>query len=254
MLRFLANFRVLIPSIFALGLAYVPLHAVATFKCVDERGVTHYGDVMPWQCAKTPVSEVSRGGTVLKRYEAPLTAEQLATRAAQQVKDRENARIAKEQKVKDAALLASFSSEKDFDISRDRELLQLETRMTLQTARVTDLDALVQKRKDELEFYKSGRIKSTKKVDPKNPPKPVEAPPDLVAALARAESERAAIDVQIGAADAERKTVTARYELEKARWVRLKYGEDAKVTPTPAPQNKAAASSADIKSAGSVKK
>ncbi len=222
--------------------------AIATFKCVDERGVTHYGDVMPAQCAKTPISQVSGSGTVLKRYAAPLTPEQIAARTEQEAKDREAKRIATEQKVKDAALLASYSTEKEFDISRDRELLQLQTRLNNQKARITDLDATVQKRKNDLEFYKSGRVKKTLKVDPKNPPKPIEAPPELVSALERAEKERAAVDVQIANAEAERQTVTARYEAEKTRWMRLKYGESA--TPTPA----TTAKTADAKTAPAGKK
>lgn len=234
MLCFSSKFSLFTLSLFALWSACAATPALATFKCVDERGVTHYGDIMPWQCAKTPINEVSGSGTVLKRYAAPLTPEQLAARSAQELKDRDAKRIAAEQKVKDAALLASYSTEKDFDISRDRELLQLETRMTLQQARITELDALVQKRKDDLEFYKSGRVKKVLKVDPKNPPKPIEAPPDLLSALARAEKERIAIDVQVANAEAERKVVTARYEAEKARWVKLKYGENATVTPVAA--------------------
>ena len=206
-----------------------PLDAWATFKCVDDRGVTHYGDVMPWQCAKTPVNEVSRSGSVVRRYEAPLTPEQIAARNAQALKDKEAKRLADEQKIKDAALLASYSSERDFDISRDRELLQLETRLTNQKNRIADLTASVQKRKDDLEFYKSGRVKKVTRIDPKNPPKPIEAPPELVAALARAEQERAAIDVQIASSEAERKIVTDRYETEKARWAKLKYGANATI-------------------------
>ncbi len=252
MLRFSSKLSVLSTGILMLASLCAPVPALATFKCVDDRGVTHYGDVMPWQCAKTPVSEVSRSGTVLKRYAAPLTPEQLEARTAQEIKDREAKRILAEQKVKDAALLASYSTEKDFDISRDRELLQLETRLTLQQARITDLDALVQKRKDDLEFYKSGRVKKVLKVDPKNPPKPIEAPPELVSALTRAEKERAAIDVQVANSEAERKTVTARYEAEKARWIRLKYGENAKVTP--APVKAAEAKATDAKAAPAAKK
>jgi hypothetical protein len=245
MLRFSSKLGYSTARIVVLLTACASVPALATFKCVDERGVTHYGDVMPPQCAKTPISEVSGSGTVLKRYAAPLTPEQLAARNEQEIKDREARRIATEQKVKDAALLASYSTEKEFDISRDRELLQLQTRLNNQKARITDLDATVLKRQNDLEFYKSGRVKKTLKVDPKNPPKPVEAPPELVSALARAEKERAAVDVQIANAEAERQTVTARYEVEKARWMRLKYGESA----APAPPK-----AADVKPAAQAKK
>ena len=178
MLGFLSKSNHTAAIALALSCAVLCLPAQATFKCVDDRGVTHYGDIMPWQCAKTPVSEVSGSGTVLKRHAAPLTPEQLAAREAQAIKDKEAKRLADELKIKDAALLASYSTEKDFDISRDRELLQLETRLANQKNRIADLDATVQKRKDDLEFYKSGRVKKVIKVDPKNPPKPVEAPPE----------------------------------------------------------------------------
>ena len=46
-------------SAFALAMiAAAPVHAL--YKCVDEKGVTHYGDVMPWQCEKKPVVEMSK--------------------------------------------------------------------------------------------------------------------------------------------------------------------------------------------------
>ena len=61
----------------------------STYKCVDDKGVTHYGDTMPWQCAKKPFSELSEQGTVKKTHEGALNPEQLKARQEELVKKRE---------------------------------------------------------------------------------------------------------------------------------------------------------------------
>ena len=53
----------------ALAVGLIAAHpAVALYKCVDEKGVTHYGDIMPLQCAKKPVVEMSKQGSVVRTF------------------------------------------------------------------------------------------------------------------------------------------------------------------------------------------
>src|SRR5689334_3950381 len=60
--------------------AVLALHASvagAAFKCVDEKGITHFGDTPPAACANVLMLEVTPSGTVLRRIEPTPTAEKL---------------------------------------------------------------------------------------------------------------------------------------------------------------------------------
>ena len=203
--------------LFCLGLASVlPAHAV--FRCVDEKGVTHYGDTMPPQCAKKEVAEISPSGTLLRKIDAQLTQEQIKAREVEKAKRAENQRLVAEQKQRDLALLGTYGSEREFTTSRSRDISQLDGRIkTLQT-RTIEIDALIKKHTSEMEFYKAGQSKSIKGS------KTREAPPQLVNDLARTKNDRAAVDAEIAQTEKEKQTISDRYDAEKARWKRLKAG------------------------------
>ena len=48
------------------------------FRCVDDKGVTHYGETMPAACEKKDVTEISKQGRTIRKLDAPLTPEQVA--------------------------------------------------------------------------------------------------------------------------------------------------------------------------------
>ena len=54
--------------------------AGAAFKCVDEKGLTQFGDTPPAACAHVMMYEVSPNGAVVRRIEPTPTPEQLKTR------------------------------------------------------------------------------------------------------------------------------------------------------------------------------
>lgn len=201
----------------ALGLASaIPAHAV--FRCVDDKGVTHYGDTMPPQCAKKEVSEISSSGALVRKIDAQLTPEQIKFREAEKTKRTENLRLVAEQKQRDLALLGTYGSEREFTSSRGRDIAQLDGRLKTLQNRTIEIDASIQKYAAEMEFYKAGQSKSAKSV------KPREAPQQLINDLARANNDRVAVDTEIAQTDAEKKTIGDRYDEEKARWKRLKEG------------------------------
>lgn len=193
-----------------------PAHAV--FRCVDEKGVTHYGDTMPPQCAKKEVTEMNRGGSVVRKIDAQLTPEQIKIREVEKAKRIENLRLVAEQKQRDLALLGTYGSEREFAASQSRDVTQLDARIKTLQSRTEDLDALVKKRTDEMEFYKAGQSRGSKVA------KVREAPQQLVNALARSQSDRAALDTEIAQSEEEKKAVVARHEEEITRWKRLKAG------------------------------
>lgn len=185
----------------------------STYKCVDDKGVTHYGDTMPWQCANKPFSEMSGQGTVKKTHEAPLNPEQLKARQEELAKKSEEAKRLAEQKRRDTALLATYSSEKDFDVSRDRNIAQVSTRWTTASYRIKDIEARLAKLNNEMEFYQAGK---SKKSAPKDPPAA------LVHEVQRTQQERTVIESSMKKMQEEIKEIGDKFEKDKARWKELK--------------------------------
>ena len=205
------------------------LPAQATFKCVDEKGVTHYGDTMPPQCAKKEVTEISKSGSLIRKYDAPLTPEQLKAREEERLRQAEGQRRAAEQRQKDLALLSTFGSEREFDVSRDRDLVQLDARIKVLKQRMTEVDVQLAKLKTEMEFYDSASAKNTRDNKGGNTKgsktiKATEVPERLTQALSRANADRSGLDEEVSRVERDKVAVAARYDADKARWKKMKAG------------------------------
>lgn len=184
-----------------------------TFKCVDDKGVTLYGDTMPPQCATKPVTEMSGQGSVRKTYERPLTAEQIKAREEENARKKEEDKLAAEQRRKDSALLATYGSEREIDLTRDRNLGQIDARASSANQRIKEIDKRIEKLQNELEFYKAGKSK-------KGPAK--EPPIRLVNDLERNNNERAALEVSIKRVADEKEKMRENFDKDKVRWKELK--------------------------------
>ncbi|MBL8510843.1 MAG: DUF4124 domain-containing protein [Betaproteobacteria bacterium] len=193
-----------------------PAHAV--FKCVDEKGVTHYGDTMPPQCEKKPVTELSTEGSVVRKIAPPPTAEQLAAREAEKVRNAELEKKIAAQQMQDRALLAIYGSEREIDALRDRDLKQIDAREASLKARTAEIDKRLVKLNNDMEFYQAGKGKSANNKQP---------PEQLVQSLAQANKDKAGIAAEIQKLSQDRGAIKARYEKEKTRWKRLKEGMPA---------------------------
>ena len=202
----------------SLAAAFAAMPAHALYKCVDEKGVTHYGDTMPPQCAKKAITEMSQQGSVVKQFDAPLTAEQLRTQDEERERRKEHEKKLSEQRLRDNALIATYGSEREFDMARDKDLATLDARKKTLVSRNEDVDSLLTKHQNEMEFYKAGKSKSSKSK---------EAPPQLVQDFNRAKNDRANLDHELAKVDADRAAVVARYDAEKNRWKKLKAGMPA---------------------------
>lgn len=206
--------------------------AHALFKCTDEKGVTHYGDIMPPQCAKKPVVEMSKQGNVVRKYEAPLTPEQLKANDDERIRNKEKTDRMALQKMRDSALVATYGAEREFDIARDKDIASLDSRRQTLALRTVDVDKNLTKLNNDMEFYQAGKSKTTKAR---------EAPAQLVQDQRRAANEATAIRAEVQKIEASKEEIRNHYETEKARWKRLKAGmpagtlldEQGKVAETP---------------------
>ena len=192
--------------------------AHALFKCVDEKGVTYYGDSMPPQCAKKPVVEMSKQGSVLRKIDAPLTPEQLKAIDDERVRNKAKTDLIAVQKLRDNALVSTYGAEREFDVARDKDIANLDSRKKILTARIGDVDLHLTKLNNDMEFYQAGKSKTSKAK---------EAPPQLVQDQRRAAHDAASIRAEIEKLDKGKEEIRTRYDGEKARWKRLKAGMPA---------------------------
>jgi chromosome segregation ATPase len=204
-------------------------HAGAAFKCVDERGITHVGDTPPPGCAKVVMYEINRSGQVLREIPPTLTPEQVKQKQAEDAKRREAERVAAEQKRKDTALLQTFSSEKEFDVVRDRNIEPLRSRIRNAQERIKAVDKRAKEVEEESEFYKAGKKGKAKG-------KGAEMPKQFGDELDRLKAEKATLTKSIASTEKEIEELREKFDVDKRRWARLKEGEgSAKAEPAPAP-------------------
>ena len=197
-----------------LALVYAPF-AHAAYKCVDEKGVTHFGDTPPAGCATVVMYEVSPTGHVLRSIDPTPTPEQLKARLEELQKKKEADRIAFEQRRKDMALLNTYSNEKEIDVARDRNIEPIKSRIKGAQERITEIDKRLVKIGEEMEFYKAG--KKHGKDD-----KPTQPPIGLVAEQERATKEKATLQKNIADAEKEIEAVRTRYDTDKRRYAEIK--------------------------------
>lgn len=204
-------------------------HAGAAFKCVDERGITHVGDTPPPGCAKVVMYEISRSGQVIREFQPTLTPEQVKQKQIEEAKRREAEKIAAEQKRKDTALLQTFSSEKEFDVVRDRNIEPLRSRIRNAQDRIKAVDKRAKELADEAEFYKAGKKSKSKGKDG-------DVPKSLLDEQERIKGEKAMLTKGIADTEKEIEAIRSKFDVDKRRWVLLKEGEGkAGAEPAPAP-------------------
>ncbi|MBC8021754.1 MAG: DUF4124 domain-containing protein [Burkholderiales bacterium] len=200
--------------------------AFAAFKCTDEKGVTHIGDTPPEPCANVLMLETSPSGTVIKRIEPSLTAEQVKALRDGAEKRKEDERAAAEQARKDSALLNTYASDREIDMTRDRNIEPVNGRIKVTKERIAGVEKRRKEIEDEMEFYKAGKSKAGKTR---------EAPANLVHDLERLKDERVTLEKSLASYDKEIEMLRAKYDNDKKRWIALKNAPDPKAQPVKSP-------------------
>ncbi len=195
-----------------LAIAFAPA-AGAAYKCVDEKGRTHIGDTPPAACANVLMHEVTRSGKILRTIEPTMTDEQIRAKAEEAQRRKEADRAAAEQKRKDTALLATYSSEAEFDVVRDHTIAPINGRIRSAQDRIKEVEKRTRKVEEELEFYKAGKGKSKRGN---------EAPPMMVSELERLVKEKQTLEKNIADYEKEIGELRARFDVDKQRWLAIK--------------------------------
>jgi len=186
----------------------MPAHAQQkqdyTYRCTGKDGKKYYGQTIPNACLGQPLELINKQGLVVKRIDPEGDEKARLAREAEAEKKREQEIAQKETLRRNRALLATYTSEKDIEESRSRDLRNHEKGVQEVEKRIADLKKRQAQFQKELALFKeSGKG---------NPP-----------ARLQEEITNAEIDLkaQQGLLDAKRKeasSINARYDEDKRRF------------------------------------
>ncbi|HYK12860.1 MAG TPA: hypothetical protein VEW70_02630 [Burkholderiales bacterium] len=214
-LRALALIGLLIP--FALA------HAQATGKIVcwkDKAGKTiGCGDKVPPEYQDNAIRELNKRGVTVNASEPAPTPEQ--KKAAQAEADRKAAenQVAAEQKRRDKALLDTFTTVKEIDLKRNRDIQLIESNIEAQQTNLKNANDRQADARNRIEQYKK-----------ENKPAPV----PIQEEYERSEAAKVKIQAQIAQKRKEIVDLNQQYDDMKKRFAELT-GPAPAATPAPAP-------------------
>jgi hypothetical protein len=110
------------------GLVFSLPVAAKTYKWVDDKGVTHYGETIPPEYANKDRALLNKSGVVVDKQEV-LTAEERRAKAAGDAKIRDEAAQARDQRRHDKSLIDSYNNVEEIELSRTRSLQQVDARI-----------------------------------------------------------------------------------------------------------------------------
>jgi len=184
-------------------LASLPAGAGTIKKWVDERGVTHYGDTIPPQYVNQGSTEMSSQGIVVKKNERAMTLEERKALEEERVRQQEAQQKDMEQQRRDKALLNTYTSEKEIDLARDRNMQQAEVQTKSAELRLKQVD----ERLARLHRQAEGATKSGKPV-----------PADLQQDIADAERETQHLRESIQQKKKDMDAIRLKFDTDKQRF------------------------------------
>lgn len=182
-------------------------------KWVDEDGVTHYGDIIPPEYAGHKSTEMNSQGVTVKRKMTVANPKDKQTAKPSELSDQER---------RDKALLDSFTTAKEIDLARDRNLQMDQAAMQSLKLRLTDAEQRLEKTNAAIADFSKNK-------------KPV--PADLTETQTLQQAEIKKIREQMGQKQASMEATRQRFENDKQRFIELKSGAT--------PADEAAAETAD---------
>ena len=197
------NYRLFVALV--IGMTFSLSAAAKMYKWVDDNGTTHYGETIPPEYANKDRAELNKAGRVVDKKEV-LTPEERRAKELEDIKKREDEEAAVEQKRRDKALLNTYSSVKEIDLARTRNLQQVEARLNSinsQLKMAGDNLAGLQKEAD-------GYARASKQI-----------PASLQEDLQESQARLTKLKQDMEKSKAEKATVEARYDAEKTRYKEL---------------------------------
>ena len=168
-------------------------------KWVDEAGATHYGDVIPPEYAGQSTTEMNSQGVTIKRKAPAPTKEKQAAKSGE----------LSEQERRDKALLNSFTTAREIELARDRNLQMDQAAMQSLKLRLSDAEQRLEKTNIAIAEFSKNK-------------KPV--PADLTETQTLQQAEIQKIKEQMAQKEASMDATRARFDNDKQRFIELKSG------------------------------
>jgi len=193
---------------FILTLALSANAEAKLYKWVDDKGTTHYGEVIPPEYANKDRDSISKSGLIQKRIEKE-TPETLRAKEEGEQKKKIDNQAAEEQKRRDSAMLNTYSNENEIDMARERSVVLLNARIESNKMLLKSSQSTLDGHKKEAE----NRTNTGKKI-----------PPSLANDLTQAQARVSRFQAALGKSEEELAAVKARFEKEKELYRKLKGG------------------------------
>jgi hypothetical protein len=172
-----------------------------TYKCVDGRGKVYYSDQYTAECGQT--EEMNRQGRVVKKHETPKPAAAAKPAAGATVGVKESM----ESQRRDRALTATYTTEEEIDLARDRSLaIPLQAIKTSEN-RLAKVDKRLLELKSQADVL-AGKQKAI--------------PPHILEEIEVRQKEVSALQAEVQQKKSYADSVRARYEADKLRYRELK--------------------------------
>jgi len=173
------------------------------YKCVDTKGKTYYTQIPPPECLGRDTQEINKAG-MLKKTERPVPPADLQAREAERKKKLEEDDKGKEERRKNAALLATYPSEKDIEDARARALKEAQAAIADTEKRLAN----AHKRSKDLEAEKEFFVKK---------PLPAKLKQEITNNEIDIKNQTALLDAK----KKEISTINAKYDDDKRRFLEL---------------------------------
>lgn len=182
------------------------------YKWVDEQGKTHYGDTIPAQYAGQGSTEMSKKGMLVNKTDGALTEEQRKAKEEALAKQKSEDQKVLDAERRDKALINTYTSEKEIDLTRNRHLQAVDAIIQTSQAGVKTLQA-------KLEGYRkqAAGFAASKKPVPK----------DIADETKAIEQEMLRLQDTIKRKQQEQAEISAKFEADKQRFRELTQGAAA---------------------------
>jgi hypothetical protein len=197
---------------FVLTLAHSLSAEAKLYKWVDNKGVTHYGEVIPPEYADKQKDTLKKSGMLEKRPETVDVKSVQAKEEAEKKRILDN-QAAMEQQRRDNALLNTYSNENEIDQAKDRSLVLINARIESNRMLLKSSQTTLEGHKQELENRKkSGKV----------------IPASLTNDISRSETRILGFQAELNKSETELTAVKERFEKEKLLYRKLKSGSGNK--------------------------
>jgi hypothetical protein len=174
------------------------------YCCQDANGRRVCADTLPDQCRGKPYRVLDSAGNVVKEVGRPLTPEERVQQAADNLRQKQLEEANREQMRKDQALLDTYATLQDIDLSQRKAEDDVKLAISTSQAKIDVANKKKKKLLDEAEFYRKRAL-----------------PPDLDKSLRTVEYELKIEQELMDVKKRDFETIRNKYDADRKRYLEL---------------------------------